>query len=146
MKHLMTIKGALYAAIGVFLLNILLVVLGVYEAFPNIDIPMHVLGGFLMGCLAWGIAAHFVRDVRFGSLKPITRYVMSFLYILGFVALVSVFWEAYEFLADLFMQGFAPELNENLAGTRQGGVQDMLGDFAMDFIGGAIAWWLGKEA
>lgn len=146
MKYLFTIKGAFYAAVSVFLLNVVLVLIGAYAAWPHIDMPMHMLGGFLMGCLAWGIAFHFVKDVKFENFKPITRYIMSFLYVLGFVALVSVLWEAYEYLADVIMQSRLKDLNNQLAGIRSPGVKDMMGDFAMDFIGGTLAWWLGKEA
>jgi len=142
----MTIKGAMLFAIGIFAFNFVLVMTGVYDAFPHTDIPMHMMGGLAMGFLAWGFSGYFVRGVRFESHKPVTRYLMSLLYILGFVALIGVAWEMYEYAADFVMQNYFTDVNDQLAGTRQNGVEDMLGDFVMDFIGGFLAWWLGKNA
>lgn len=145
MNRLMTIKGALAFAIGIFAFNFVLVLTGVYDAWPNTDIPMHMLGGLAMGFLAWGVSIHFIRKIRYENHKPVTRYLMSLLYILGFVALIGVAWEMYEYVADVIMQTYFTDMNDQLAGTRQNGVEDMLGDFVMDFIGGFVAWWLGKD-
>lgn len=91
-----------------------LIFMTVYPAYyywNGTDVLMHTAGGAAMACIAW-------------SIWPQKTDWRRFLAMLGFVALIGIFWEWYEFLSD------------QLVGTlTQPGLADTMADFLCDLLG-----------
>lgn len=128
-------------AVGlVFVLHAAGVLQGLYGAWPWYDIPMHFLGGYAMAILGLDIWYAFVHRYEVegkGALAGGVPGVVMFVAVLGFVALVSIGWEWFEFLVDQLADGIRLEY-----GIAQASVKDTMGDFVMDLIGGTLGYAL----
>lgn len=93
-----------------------------------IDIPLHLLGGAFIGVLFVYLVA--VRRDILGKTDALSFLVLG----VGFVALIGILWEFYEFWADVwFLKKYA--LNEFPGWIHA----DTLKDLLNDLIGGAAA-------
>lgn len=99
-----------------------------YWRFGWIDMPMHFLGGVFAGMVFVWLFRKFM-----GYLDLRDKFLVSTILLLGFVTLVGVFWEFYEFIYDLFISP-----REWNAFTQQG-IQDTMGDLFFDILGGLTA-------
>ena len=94
----------------------------IFTRFPDIDIPMHFLGGVATGFFFHRLS---INASRFGVLGPyhaVTHVVLVF----SLVCTAAVFWEFAEFISD------------SLFGTRaQLGNQDTMSDLLLGVLGGA---------
>ena len=101
---------------------------GWYYAIPWLDIPMHIAGGAWVGLLFCYIFSTRTRFADPGRKLP-------FLILgLGFVSLIGILWEFYEFLMDIVI--FKAYLPLEAPGYI---LFDTHTDFLNDLIGGAIA-------
>jgi len=93
--------------------------------YPWLDIPLHIIAGFMMGAWAAGSAA--------GRRMPTAR---MFLYVFGVVVVGGVLWEVFEYMAAL-------------TGGEPGFVLDVIGDLVNDCLGGALPailyWYLHRK-
>ncbi len=98
--------------------------LGLYGLWPDLDVPMHMIGGMVT---AWSL-------LRFAVILPknwqpnIKPAWASHLFFLGLVAMVTIAWEIYEFIF-VFFQPFPRPMT----------IADSLGDMLNGLIG-AGAW------
>lgn len=125
----MTYKTALKAITLVFLIHLVAVFFNLYEIWLFFDIPMHTAGGFVMGLL--GLAIHHQMVSKAHNLDHPLHH---FLFVIGFVMLVGVAWEFYEFIFDETIaawQGW---------GRAQLSLQDTMGDFYFDAVGGLLSY------
>ncbi|MDO8625522.1 MAG: hypothetical protein Q7R47_05545 [Candidatus Diapherotrites archaeon] len=107
-----------------------------YSWYPYYDIPMHYAGGLAMGVLGLAVWDHLVRGVRFSVKKKWLSGAFTAFCVLGFVALIGIGWEWFEFLFDAFVAE-----RFDLAVT-QASVADTMGDFFFDLAGGAsVVLW-----
>ncbi len=83
------------------------------------DVPLHAGGGFVMAALGLAI---WERGQGTG------RSWLAPLFLIGFVALISVLWELHEFVLDYISSGV----------FRQPGLQDTMADFFNDLGGGLL--------
>lgn len=116
-----------------FFVNAILLVTGWYYM-PRmiwIDIPMHFWGGMVAGIWAWIV---FVRE-RAGSFSFIEKWLLVF----GAAALVGVGWEFFEWVLDHVLSQWYT------FPRTQPSVDDVLGDLAMDLLGGAIGGLMMKQ-
>ena len=93
------------------------------------DILTHAMGGAMIGIL--GIALHQWAEQRYGIIKR--PWWWSAIIILGFVALIAILWEVYEYLLDIWVlmpQGLAKS---------QPSLRDTIGDLVTGLLGGLIA-------
>lgn len=130
--HIMAFKRAFLVIGAVLVIHILLMIFGVYNHFSEIDNLLHFSGGFAIGLLA--IAIHHDMTDKHDLTNHPTWY--HFLFVIGFVMLISVAWEFHEYVLDntaVVWWGW-PKNQLNLADT-------ML-DFLMDGLGGALAFSL----
>jgi hypothetical protein len=98
-----------------------------YWSLAWIDIVLHVLGG------AWvAFVFFYVQSKCAPSLLRTTPFLFSLVLIAGFVMLVGVVWEWFEFGFDVF---FAQERAEWRA---QLGLVDTMGDLFADLVGGVV--------
>lgn len=91
------------------------------------DSMLHILGGVWVGNLFIYI---FSEKLEIFNIRENFFYTLSV--ILGFVALIGICWEFYEFIFDLTLGAkYALPL-------AQPGISDTMKDFANDLIGGTI--------
>ena len=96
---------------------------GLYGIWPNLDVPMHVLGGFVT---VWSIARVFALLPK--SWLPVIRPAWAnYFFWLGLVAMVTIAWEIYELIFD-FIHPFPTPMT----------VADTLGDMVNGLIGANI--------
>jgi len=95
---------------------------GMYDLFPWIDIPMHLIGGFFV---AWTVA----QWIWFFSPHAYTGMprIFSHLLLIGIVAVVATMWEGYEFVHDVLFDTHM-----------QVSVADTVGDLYNGIIGGGV--------
>lgn len=104
-----------------FCLQVALVLLGFYEWYPWLDIPMHVLGGILIAN-SFSMAITYFREKGFISdLNVLTRSVFLF----TLTATAAVIWEFGEFTLDFFFRTRA-----------QIGLEDTMLDMFLGLVGG----------
>ncbi len=96
-----------------------------YWRFTWMDMPMHFLGGVFAGMIFVWFFRKFV-----GFLDLHSKFLVFTVLLLGFVSLVGVFWEFYEFLYDLFIS------SRGLGPLAMQGVQDTMSDLFFDILGG----------
>ncbi len=99
-----------------------------YWTYPWFDMPMHFLGGFWLAMLFFYFKPGFeFRNPKFNKLP---KYIITAIIILGFVALVGVIWEFFEFFCDVFIAA------KGYIEVSQRGVGDTMGDLFFDLLGG----------
>ncbi|MEK7608283.1 MAG: hypothetical protein AAB495_01760 [Patescibacteria group bacterium] len=94
-----------------------------------LDIPMHIAGGFWVALLFF----YLFRDRTKGFL-PSSGFLTTIFFSLGFVALVGVGWEFYEYLGEVFVVKAIP-----FGGSEAGLHFEILKDLFDDLLGGFIA-------
>lgn len=142
-------RTAFAAIFGVLAVHGVALVLDLYTRVAWFDVPMHFFGGYAvalvgMACFSWilqrvdlklkpGSAAQ-LREIRFA------RFAIEAVFVLGFMMIVGVAWEWYEFLSDQVYTMFS--LHGVLA---QPGLADTMDDLVNDSIGALTAWFLWRE-
>ncbi len=97
-----------------------------YWTYPWLDMPMHFLGGF------WLAMVYFWRSQKLQTSTD-SKHESALLIIigcLGFVALIGVLWEFFEFFCDIFIA------SKGYIAVSQQGVGDTMGDLFFDLLGG----------
>lgn len=107
----------------------------VYERFPNIDVPLHLAGGFVAGLFAVCVRNELLRRKQ---IKPAPWW-FDLIFVVGLTAIVAIFWELYEFLTDLRNMTLG-----NLQRT-QLSVGDTVSDLLNGMTGAAFAFWLHRS-
>mgnify|MGYP001562310554 FL=1 len=121
-----TITISLISILGLHLLGI---VYDLYHVIWWYDIPMHILGG------AWVALFFFHFFYQTWHVVDLRKILFTLIITLGFVVLVGVLWEFYEYLSDVYLLkihplGYAPNPLT---------LPDTLKDLLDDLIGGAVA-------
>ena len=122
---------------GRFLLGLLILILvahyvglvgNVYITYRWYDILMHIVGGAWVALLFFYLAGRFNLPLK-------NSFFWTLIAVLGFVALVGILWEFYEYLTDVFI------LHKYGLGSAQSLWQafDTLKDLFDDIIGAIIA-------
>jgi len=104
----------------------------VYERFPNIDIPLHLAGGFVAGLFAICIRNELLRRKR---IKPAPWW-FDLIFAVGFAAIVASLWELHEFLLDVMHMALGDLQRTQLS------VGDTVFDLMNGMIGAACAFWI----
>jgi hypothetical protein len=104
----------------IYLVHLAAKLLGLYELFPNVDIPFHYLGGFSIAYTC----ARILSYVESEKLTAALHRVVFLLLLLSLTATVAVFWEFAEFLSDQFL---ATNLQPSIANTMQDQFLGILG-------------------
>lgn len=131
----MPLQRAIRAIVIVVIIQAFFLAVGTYDRIPDIDILMHFLGGFVIAMLAIAIH-HRMTDKHHMQGHPDWYHIT---FVLGFVMLIGVAWEFHEYVLDntaVLWWGW-PKNQLDLADT-------ML-DFAMDAVGGLIAFSMFKK-
>lgn len=111
--------------LAVFAIEVLAVwVFPVYVLWPNFDILMHPLGGFVAAWSGW---------LWWKAMKKIGAIVkpewLIFFALVGWAAVAGILWEMYEFTHDVVYP---------LAVRFQPSVRDVMADLMLDLLGAAV--------
>jgi|SRR3989344_4264614 len=120
----MRIRTALCIIAGIYLLNWVVAFTGIAFRWEAIDVLFHFAGGFMQAVLAMGI-------LTASRIQSLPKW-FTFLFAVGFAAIISVSWEIIEFIQLYFFP--QNELFIDLT------IRDMLGDFTNDGLGAIAAW------
>lgn len=122
----------IYFIVLVFLHNIF-GIFGIYHSVWWTDDLMHFLGGAWLASLFF-----YIFKIKNKAIESKSNFLTQIILALGFVVLIGVFWEFYEFLADVYLYkthsltlSFDPLL-----------LFDTLGDLFLDLCGGLIFSWV----
>lgn len=113
--------------------------LGWYEAWHYYDVPMHFAGGVAMGVLALALWDANVKSVTLRGKSAWPKRLFFALCVLGFVALIGIAWEWFEFLFDQFAQVRAAW------GLAQASILDTMSDLFFDLLGGLVVVLLRRK-
>lgn len=117
-------------AIAIVLVFHALGTLGLYSLWHWYDMPMHFAGGMVMAMLAMAFWDAIIKNVTFTTRHPWARRVFFTFCIVGFVALVGIAWEWYEFVFDVCV---LPALRG--WGPAQPSIADTMADLFFDITG-----------
>ena len=104
----------------------------VYEVFPEIDIPLHVAGGYFVGILALAVR-NALRSQRRVARAP-WWYDLAF--VVGCTAVVAIGREVFEYVLHATYVASRHLLKTQLS------LGDTLDDLANGMIGAAFAFWV----
>ncbi|PIR89212.1 MAG: hypothetical protein COU07_01990 [Candidatus Harrisonbacteria bacterium CG10_big_fil_rev_8_21_14_0_10_40_38] len=112
----------------IFVLHVTAIYLNWYWDFDGVDNVYHFIGG------AWVALLFFYIFFTRGELFPIRgNFLPALIFSIGFVLLISVGWEFFEFIFDQFFGGSGTVRQAQL------GVADTMGDLFSDIVGGMTA-------
>ncbi len=121
-------QHAFFGIIAVLTTQVIALTFHWYFYQPSFDIPMHFAGGFVMAMLAIALQHEFLDLYKLKS----AAWWHELLFVLGFVALIAIGWEFFEFVVDSFWgrdSGFVSQIS----------LQDTMGDFALGLLGAITA-------
>lgn len=125
-------KKLLAELLGIFSLPILILIIhipfevyDVYNLIWWIDIPMHFLGGLLIGRSYFLLIGLLQREDHMGNMHRFAHFV----FVVSLVALTAVAWETQEFILDL---------TDNA--MRQPGLANTMQDLILGILGGTIGF------
>ena len=104
----------------VYLVHLTVKGMGLYDMFPNVDIPFHYLGGLSIAYTCAQLLAYLESE----KVTPVLHRALFLLLLLSITATVAVFWEFAEFLSDQFL---ATNLQPSIANTMQDQFLGILG-------------------
>lgn len=97
MKELKKILSFFIFPFLVFVVNSFFIFLGVYDAFNNLGMMMHFLGGVSVGYSFFLVLNYFESEY----FLKLNKFFMV-LFVTSLVAFIAVLWEFYEFAVDYF--------------------------------------------
>ncbi len=132
-------RNAFFAIAAVLFVHVIALGMGLYASVDWFDVPMHFFGGYAIALLALAVW-NWIGDLveirsKTVSANPYARLVLEGVFVVGFVMIIGVAWEWYEFLFDQFATSLVREL-----GVAQPGLADTMDDLFNDFVGGIAAW------
>ncbi len=99
-----------------------------YWTYPWLDMPMHFLGGFWLAMVYFWLR----QKIKNNTDSPRESVLLIIIGCLGFIALIGVLWEFFEFLSDVFIAA------KGYIEVSQRGVGDTMGDLFFDLLGGLM--------
>src|SRR3989344_3757069 len=86
---------AFFAPLIVLAVHVIFIQTGTYSFYDWLDIPMHLAGGFAIAIMIYSLL-NIAENKKMLKITNLFR----FLFVLSFVALISILWEFYEFAWD----------------------------------------------
>ena len=138
--NMISLKFIFGLLIFIFLLYILAIINSWYWIYTWFDMPMHFLGGFWLAVVFLYLSKDFqipaCAKASAGRQNPkfikLPNYLITIVITLGFVALIGVFWEFFEFGYDVLIS------SKGYLGVAQQGTADTMSDLFFDLIGGLV--------
>lgn len=129
----MKFSTAIYSIGAVLVVHAILMMSEAYYLFKNIDIIMHLLGGFVIAMLALAIF-----DTVLAKKSVSIPWWFKYLFVSGFVMLIGVAWEWHEFLIDVTLTKWYELPRSQLS------LADTMFDFFNDWFGATICFLIFK--
>lgn len=131
----MKFRSAFFAILFVLFIHGILLLTDGYYHLKQIDVPLHIMGGFAMSML--GLAIHHQVSTKHHNKTMPWWY--HFVFVVGFAMLVGVVWEFYEFVMDqtVNIRLQLPLTQPSLANTMK--------DLLDDLIGAMLAFWIFRK-
>lgn len=128
----MKFKSAFFAILIVLLFHGILLLTDGYYHLNQIDVPMHIMGGFAVAML--GLAIHHQVSTKHHNKTSPWWY--HFVFVVGFAMLIGVAWEFYEFIMDQTIHAWfqLPLSQPSLANTMKDLLDDWIGAMAAFFV------------
>jgi hypothetical protein len=126
----MTLKTATISVVALMGIHAIALIFNLYHQFLWLDIPMHLGGGLVVMLVALAFWSSCVDSITFKRYARFS-YLIEAVILLGFVALIGIGWEGYEFILD-----------QLVGGSRQPSIADTMADFSFDLAGGIIGFIL----
>lgn len=123
----MKFQTAFVAILTVYVINQVLNYFGVYGFYPNIDIPMHFLGGFTMAMLGFALYRTAIKKQKLPEW-------FIYLFIVGFGLFIGVMWEIHEWILDHTIHTWRQ------VAFFQSSNDDTMKDLLDDWIGASVAF------
>lgn len=121
----LTLRQAAWAPLTVFIFHLIATkIFNAYHYFPNLDIPMHFIGGFVIAYF-FHHASILASEYK---LLPSFHKLNHIILVFALTCTTTIFWEFSEFLADRFL-GIYTQL----------GLEDTLFDMLLGIVGG-VTW------
>ena len=98
---------------------------GIYVKYEWLDIPMHLIGGFVISRSYY----LFLRIIQSNGNLGFIHSGVLFIIVISLIALTSLMWELYEFIFDFIDNG-----------TRQTNNLDTMTDMSLGLIGGIFSY------
>lgn len=130
----MLFKRAFIAIVLVLAVHVVLLVTGGY-AIPQMDTPMHFLGGFAMALL--GLAVHHAATNQYHASPSPVWY--RWLFVMGFVMLMGVAWEFHEYVFDRTIAVWFDVPKAQLS------IGETMKDLLLDAVGASVAFLFFKR-
>lgn len=108
----------------VFFVSLGLLAAGLFDIWPWLDIPLHLLGGFSIGVSGRVLMVELEKR----HILQLRRWWLRALFVLSLVALLTVLWEIYELILNLIFG-----VNTQL------GVPDTVTDQIFGIVGGILS-------
>ncbi len=141
--HNMAWKKAILLTAFVLFGHMIAIEIGVYRVAPWFDAVSHFGGGFAMGFVALALYGSWVERVALKKRSdvPFGPLLFKLVWILGFVALVGIAWEWFEYVLDGLSDGFVWNefFEARMYGYHQPSLTDTMADFFFDLSGGLVA-------
>jgi len=111
--------------IFILFIHILAIINSWYWIFTWLDMPMHFLGGFWLAMVfLWILRKQNPKFIK------LSNYLIVGIMTLGFVILIGVLWEFFEFGYDVLIS------SKGYFAAAQQGVADTMSDLFFDLLGG----------
>lgn len=137
-------RHAFGAIAAVLVVHILALSLDLYHTVDWFDVPMHFFGGYAIALLALAVYGWMGERLE---IKPrqhpqsaLSITLLQLVFVAGFVMIVGVAWEWYEFIFDQFATTMVAKF-----GVAQMGLPDTMDDLFNDFVGSLTAWVLWRK-
>ncbi len=127
----MKFKSGLYAILFVLVIHFVLLLMDGYGRFYQIDILMHLMGGFAWALIALALETR-VKSCFKKSLPTWYRYI----FVAGFVLMIGVAWEFHEYALDQTINIWYHIV------PSQPSLADTMKDLLDDWIGASAAFFL----
>lgn len=130
---------------AVFLANIIALYFDIYRDFTWLDVPMHFFGGYTVAMLGVVLYGWIRERVEVRPKKhaqgAFAVILLEGMFVLGFVMIISVAWEIWEFFMDQFATAFVDRF-----GVTQPGIADTMNDLFNDGVGAVTAWLIWRKS
>lgn len=123
------LKYAAYLGIFILLAHIVGIYYNLYVGLGWYDIPMHMLAGLWVGLMLAHFFGHKTGLIGLGG-----SFWLTFVFVLGTVTAIGVFWEFYEFFVSQILPHLSPSFE---VGHMY--LPDTLKDILDDMTGGSVA-------
>lgn len=146
---MISFRTAIAAIFAVLVVHGFGVTFDLYDRMSWLDIPMHFFGGYVIALLGlalfgWILDRLDIKPKRLVSGKyegfAVARFLLEAVFIIGFVMIVGVAWEWYEFVFDQLRLAFSLHIAQ-----AQMGLADTMDDLVNDTLGAITAWLLWRE-